>query len=179
MRTEKLLLTKEYVARLNASPFFMVLGFQGLKVSHLTELRQRLAKAGGEVHVVKNTIFAIAAKETGIAELKGSITGQSAVVTGTKDVSVIAKVLKNFASEFDKLKIKFGYLNNQHLDEASIIALSDLPSIEVLRAKLLGLLNAPATKLTVLLNTPGTMLAQVLKAKVDKANEGEQAPKPE
>jgi large subunit ribosomal protein L10 len=58
-------LTKEYVARLNASPFFIVIGYQGLKVAHMTELRRRLTKAGSEVHVVKNTIFRIAAKESG------------------------------------------------------------------------------------------------------------------
>jgi len=89
-------------------------------------------------------------------------------VTGAKDVSSAAKVLKNFAAEFDKLKIKFGYLDNARLEEASIIALADLPSLDVLRGKLLGLFNAPATKLAVLLNTPASMLAQVIKAKSEQ-----------
>jgi len=169
MRAEKQLLTKEYVGRLNASPFFIVIGYQGLKVAHLTELRLRLGKAGSEVHVVKNTIFRIAAKESGVAELNGSLSGQTAVITGQKDVSAAAKALKNFAAEFDKLKIKFGYLNNQRLEEAGIIALADLPSIDVLRGKLLGLLNAPATKLAILINTPASQLAQVIKAKSEKA----------
>lgn len=169
MRAEKKFLTNEYVARLNASPFFIVVGYQGLKVSHLSELRKRLTQAGAEVHVVKNTIFNVAAKEAGLADLNGSLAGQIAVVTGKKDISAAAKVVKNFAAEFDKLKLKFGYLNNQRLDDASIIALADLPSIEVLRAKLLGLLNAPATKLVTLINTPGTQLAQVIKAKSEKA----------
>jgi len=173
MRAEKQLLTKEYATRLNASPFFIVVGYQGLKVAHLTELRLRLGKAGGEIHVVKNTIFRIAAKETGVAELNGSLSGQTAVVTGAKDVSAAAKVLKNFAAEFDKLKIKFGFLNNSRLEEAEVLALADLPSIDVLRSKLLGLLNAPATKLAVLLNTPATMLAQVIKAKAEQAEKAE------
>jgi len=168
MRAEKTILTKEYTARLNASPFFIVVGYQGLKVAHLTELRARLGKANSEIHVVKNTIFRIAAKETGVAELNGSLTGQMAVVTGQKDISAAAKALKNFAAEFDKLKIKFGYLNNQRFDEAGVIALADLPSMDVLRSKLLGLLNAPATKLATLINTPGTLLAQVIKAKAEK-----------
>jgi len=123
--------------------------------------------------VVKNTIFRIAAKETGVAELNGSLSGQTAVVTGAKDVSAAAKVLKNFAAEFDKLKIKFGFLNNSRLEEAEVLALADLPSIDVLRSKLLGLLNAPATKLAVLLNTPATMLAQVIKAKAEQAEKAE------
>jgi large subunit ribosomal protein L10 len=169
MRAEKQLLTKEYVGRLNASPFFIVIGYQGLKVAHLTELRLRLAKAGSEVHVVKNTIFRIAAKESGVAELNGSLTGQTAVVTGAKDISAAAKALKNFAAEFDKLKIKFGYLNNERLEEAGIMAMADLPSLDVLRGKLLGLLNAPATKLAILINTPASQLAQVIKAKSEKA----------
>jgi len=169
MRAEKQILTKEYAGRLNASPFFIVVGYQGLKVAHMTELRKRLLQAGAEVHVVKNSIFRIAAKEAGVAELNGSLTGQMAVVTGQKDISSTAKSLKNFAAEFDKLKVKFGYLNNQRLEEASIIALADLPSLDVLRAKILGLFNAPATKLVTLINTPATQLAQVIKAKAEKA----------
>ena len=169
MRAEKQFLTNEYVARLNASPFYIVVGYQGLKVSHLTELRKRLTVAGAEVHVVKNTVFRVAAKEAGLADLNGSLTGQLAVVTGKKDISAAAKALKNFAAEFDKLKLKFGYLNSQRLDDKSILALADLPSLDVLRAKLLGLFNAPATKLATLINTPATQLAQVIKAKAEKA----------
>lgn len=168
MRAEKQILTKEYLTRLNASPFFIVVGYQGLKVAHLTEFRKRLHKAGSEVHVVKNSIFTIAAKEAGISDLNGSVAGQVAVVTGQKDISVAAKVVKNFAAEFDKLKVKFGYLDNKRLAEADLMTLADLPSIEVLRSKLLGVLNAPATKLVVLLNTPGSQLARVIKAKADK-----------
>jgi large subunit ribosomal protein L10 len=134
----------------------------------MTELRKRLIKAGAEVHVVKNSIFRIAAKEAGVADLNGALAGQIAVVTGQKDISSAAKAVKTFGSEFDKLKIKFGYLNNQRLADTDIIALADLPSIEVLRSKLLGLLNAPATKLVTLLNTPASQLARVLQAKAEK-----------
>jgi large subunit ribosomal protein L10 len=168
MRAEKKILTKEYVARLNASPFFIVVNYKGLKVAHLTELRKRLLKAGAEVHIVKNSVFRVAAQEAGVGDLNGALAGQLAVVTGQKDISAAAKALKNFAAEFDKLKFKFGYLNNQRLEEAAIVALADLPSLDVLRATLLGLLNAPATKLAVLLNTPAKMLAQVIKAKSEK-----------
>ena len=98
-------------------------------------------KAGAEIHVVKNSIFRIAAKEAGVAELNGSLAGQMAVVTGQKDISAAAKVVKTFGAEFDKLKVKFGYLNNQRLGEAAILRLADLPSLEVLRGKLLGVLE--------------------------------------
>jgi large subunit ribosomal protein L10 len=168
MRVEKQNLTKEYLARLNASPFFIVVNYQGLKVGPITELRKRLGKAGAEIHVVKNSIFRLAAKEAGVAELNGSLAGQLAVVTGQKDVSAAAKIVKNFNAEFDKLKIQFGYLNHSRLEAKDLLALADLPSIEVLRGKLLGVLQAPATKLAVLLNTPASQLARVLQARVDK-----------
>jgi large subunit ribosomal protein L10 len=168
MRAEKKTLTAEYLTRLNASPFFIVVDYKGLKVGHMTELRKRLNKAGAEIHVVKNSIFLIAAKEAGVADLNGTLAGQLAVVTGKKDISTAAKVVKTFGAEFDKLKIKFGFLNNQRLADAEIMTLADLPSIEVLRGKLLGVLNAPATKLVVLLNTPASQLARVLQAKAEK-----------
>jgi len=169
MRVEKQILTKEYIGRLNGSPFFIVVGYQGLKVEQLTTLRKSLNKTSAEVHVVKNSIFRIAAKEAGVADLNGALTGQIAVVTGQKDVSAAAKALKTFAADNDKLKIKFGYLNNNRMESADIMTLADLPSIEVLRSKILGVINAPATKLVVLLNTPGSQIARVLKAKSEQA----------
>ena len=68
MRPEKQNLTKEYLARLNASPFFIVVNYKGMKVSQLTELRKRLSKAGAEMHVVKNSVFRFAAKEAGVID---------------------------------------------------------------------------------------------------------------
>jgi large subunit ribosomal protein L10 len=168
MRAEKQILTKEYVKRLNGSPFFIVVNYRGLKVSHMTELRKRLLKAGAEIHIVKNSIFQIAAREAGVGDLNGSLGGQLAVVTGQKEISAAAKVVKNFGAEFDRLKVQFGYLDNERLGIEAIMALADLPTMEVMRAKFLGLLNAPATKLVVLLNTPGSQLARVIKARADK-----------
>src|SRR5271169_3234215 len=147
MRVEKQLISNEYVARLNASPFFIVVDYRGLKVGPITELRKRLHKAGAEMHVVKNSIFRLAVKEAGLADLGPGLSGQLAVVTGQKDVSAAAKIVKTFSAEFDKPKVRFGYLNNQRLESADIIALADLPSIEVLRSRLLGVIMAPAQKL--------------------------------
>ncbi len=168
MRAEKANISQEYLTRLNVSPFFIVVDYQGLKVGPMTELRKRLHRVGAEIHVVKNSIFRIAAKESGLADLSGALAGQLAVVTGQKDVSATAKVLKTFVSEFEKPKIKFGYMGNRRVEVAEVEALADLPSIEVLRSKLLGVFNAPAQKLVRLLNTPASQLARVLQAKVDK-----------
>lgn len=169
MRVEKQILTKEYIGRLNGSPFFIVVGYQGLKVEQLTTLRKSLNKTSAEVHVVKNSIFRVAAKEAGVADLNGALVGQIAVVTGQKDVSAAAKALKTFAADNDKLKIKFGYLNNARMEAADIMTLADLPSIEVLRSKILGVINAPAQKLVTLINTPASQLARVIKAKSEQA----------
>jgi len=174
MRPEKQNLTKEYLTRLNASPFFIVVDYKGLNVGHMTELRKRLTKAGAEFHIVKNSIFRLAAKEAGVSDLNGSLTGQLAVVTGQRDISTAAKVVKTFGSEFDRLKVQFGYLNNQRLELPALMTLADLPSMEVLRGQLLGVLSAPASKLVRLLNTPASQMARLLKARQEKL--GEAAP---
>src|SRR5580704_18717186 len=126
MRAEKQYISSEYVARLNASPYFIVVDYRGLKVGPITELRKRLNKAGAEMHVVKNSLFRLAVKEAGVAELNGSLAGQVAVITGQRDISSAAKVVKTFNAEFDKLKIHFGYLNNNRLESSDLIALADL-----------------------------------------------------
>jgi large subunit ribosomal protein L10 len=168
MRAEKKFITAEYLARLNASPFFIVVEYTGLKVPHFNELRSRLRKSGAEAHVVKNSIFRIAAKEAGLADLTGTLAGQLAVVTGPKDVTASAKTLKNFAAEFEKAKVKFGYLGSKRLEAADLEVMADLPSIEVLRGKIVGLIQAPAQKLAALISTPGSQVARIIKAKADK-----------
>jgi len=168
MRAEKANLTREYVGRLNASPYFIVVDYQGLKVEHLSELRKRLRGVAAEIHIVKNSLFRVAAKEAGITELNGSLAGMVAVVTGEKDISAAAKVVKNFGAEFDKLKVHFGYLDSKRMEKPEIMTLADLPSLEVLRGQLLGVLSEPASKLVRLLNTPAAQMARVLQARVDK-----------
>src|SRR5580698_2180690 len=172
MRTEKTYISNEYLTRLNASPYFIVVDYRGLKVGPITELRKRLNKAGAEMHVVKNSLFRLAVKEAGVADLGTTLTGQLAVVTGQRDVSSAAKIVKTFSAEFDKPKIRFGYLKNQRLESADIVALADLPSIEVLRSKLLGVIMAPASKLATVINTPATQVVRVLKAHVEKDGGG-------
>jgi len=95
MRAEKQFISAEYLARLKRSPFFIVVDYQGLKVGPITELRKRLKKAGAEMQVVKNSLFRLAAKEAG-ADLAGGLSGQVAVITGERDLSVAAKIVKTF-----------------------------------------------------------------------------------
>ena len=169
MRAEKKFISAEYLNRLKSSPFFLVVDYRGLAVKPFTELRKRLRNAGAEVHVVKNTIFRVAAQEAGLADLGNSLSGQLAVVTGQKDIAAAAKVIKSFQAEFDKPKLQFGYLGSQALKAEEIRAIADLPPLGELRSKLLGLLQAPAQKLASVINAPGSQLARVIKAYADKA----------
>jgi len=172
MREQKKTITAEYLERLNNSPFFVVVDYQGLKVAPMTELRKRLSETGANMHVVKNSIFRIAAKDAGLGDLNESLRGQMAVVVGQKDIAAAAKVLKSFAKEFERPQIKFGYLNNERLEAQQVESIADLPPMETLRAMFLGVLQAPATKLVRLLQTPAGQLARVLKAKTEQAEQG-------
>jgi large subunit ribosomal protein L10 len=173
MRVEKQYISAEYLTRLNASPYFIVVDYRGLKVGPITELRKRLSKAGAEMHVVKNSLFRLAAKEAGLPDLGATLAGQLAVVTGQRDIASAAKVVKSFGTEFDKPKIRFGYLRNQRLESAEVMALADLPSLEVLRSRLMGVIMAPASKLAAVVNTPATQVVRVLAARVAKGAGGQ------
>lgn len=169
MRAEKKLISAEYVSRLQASPFFLVVDYRGLSVAQFTDLRKRLSKAGAEAHVVKNTIFRIAAKEAGVADLSGVLAGQLAIITGQKDLAAAAKVVKKFQSECEKPKLQFGYLGSQRLSVDELRIIADLPPLRDLQGKILGLLQAPAQKLVALINTPGSQLARVVKARSEQS----------
>jgi large subunit ribosomal protein L10 len=164
MRAEKQFLANEYVARLNGSPFAIIADYQGLTVAQFTELRKRLAASNAEIHVVKNSILRLAAKEVGLPDLTGVLAGQLAVVTGQRDLSAAAKVLKGYAAEFEKPRVRFGFLDNQRLDAEQLQTLADLPPLDTLRAVFLSVLQTPATNLARVLITPAESLARVIKA---------------
>lgn len=168
MRAEKKFISAEYVQRLSQSPFFLVVDYRGLSVGQFNELRKRLSKANSELHVVKNTLFRVAAREAGIADLGGTLSGQLAVVTGKKDLAAAAKVLKAYQAEFDKPKLQFAYIGSKALTAAEIRVIADLPPLEQLQGKILGILQAPAQKLVALINTPATQLARVIQVNADK-----------
>ncbi len=167
MREEKKLITKEYVDRLSNSPYFIVVNYEGLKVDEFEELRDRLANSKAELHVVKNSIFKIAVQETGIEDLGQEVMGQVAAVTGEGEITSAAKVLKNFKAEFEKPEWHFGFLDNERLDADQIKTLAELPSLDELRAKILGTIQAPSGKLVRTLAEPGSSLARIIRAKFE------------
>jgi large subunit ribosomal protein L10 len=168
MRPEKSSIIDDIQKKVNASPFVILTDYTGLKVSQFTELRNRLSTVGCEYRVVKNTLLEKALQKAGLPDFSSQLKGQSAVIIGEKDVCAAAKILKNFVAEFKKPVLKAGILDKALLSAADVQALADLPSREVLLAKILGLLQAPASQLARILNTPASQVAQVLKAKAEK-----------
>ena len=108
MRPEKTTIVEDLSARLNASPFLIVTEYTGMNVSEFAELRHRLARAGAECKVVKNTFLRRAAAEVGFPDLGESLGGQTAIVTGESDVCAAAKILKTFSTEFQRPSVKVG-----------------------------------------------------------------------
>ena len=171
MRPEKAYIVDDLTGRLNSSPFLFVADYTGLRVDQFAELRNRLSGVGARCHVVKNTFLRRAVADAGLPEL-GELKGQTAIVVGDQDVAAAAKVLKTFAAEFKKPTIRTGIVDRLVVSTEQIQAIADLPSREVLLATLLGVLQAPASKLVRVLNEPASALARVLQAKADKENGG-------
>lgn len=136
----------------------------GLTVSEVTALRSELRQSGVEMRVVKNTLATLAVKGTDKEELSKFLVGSTALVF-SQDAVAPAKILAKFASKNKKLELVAGYLNGQILDQSSVIALSKLPSLDELRGILVGLINAPATKIARISKEPGSMLARVISAR--------------
>ncbi|MEA3212924.1 MAG: large subunit ribosomal protein [Chthoniobacter sp.] len=177
MHPAKETIVEDLQAKLNASPFLFIADYTGLKVGQFSELRTRLWNAGARCHVVKNTFLRRAAKEAGLPDL-GELRGQTAIIVGEKDVAATAKVLKNFTAEFKKPEVRTGVVDRVVVSSEQIKAIADLPAREVLLATLLGVLNAPASKLVRVLNEPASALARVLKAHAEQDGGAPEAAKP-
>ena len=168
MRPEKASIISELSEALKRSPFVLVTDYRGMKVADFSELRNRLAPAGAEVHVVKNTFLKLAMADSGFPEAGDQFAGQTAVVTGEADVAPVAKIFKTFATEFKLAALRVGFVDRAVLSTAELETLAELPTREILQAKLLGLLLSPATRLVSLFNQPAAALARLLNAKVEK-----------
>jgi large subunit ribosomal protein L10 len=168
MRPEKASIVSELAEKMKKSPFVLVADYQRMNVSHFGELRNRLVPVGAEMHVVKNSFLKRALADSGFPDVGDKLTGQTAVVTGEKDVAPVAKILKAFAAEFKTTALKLGLIDRAVVSTAEVEALADLPSREVLLSQLLGLLLAPATRLVRVLNEPASAFARLLNAKASK-----------
>ena len=140
----------------------------GMTVAEVTDLRRRVRAAGASFKVTKNRLARIALTGTKFERLSALFTGPTAIAF-SRDPVAAAKVAVEFANKNDKLSIVGGGLNEQQLDAAGVKALATLPSLDQLRAKLLGMLQTPATRIASVLQAPGGQVARVLGAYARKA----------
>ena len=168
MRYEKTYVVEELLARLKGSPFLIVTDYHGLKVDQFSDLRTRLAGVGAKYTVVKNTFLTRAVRDAGMPDMGTTLSGQTAIVTGDRDVSAAAKILRTFAAESKKLTVRAGVVESSLFTDKQLDALADLPSKEVLQSQLLGLLQTPASRLLATINEPARSIAGLLQAYVDK-----------
>jgi large subunit ribosomal protein L10 len=166
-RAQKQQLTAALHDDLSDSVCVVVTHQSGLSVAEATQLRRQMRSAGARYRVTKNRLAKRALDGTPFAELAPLFTGPTAIAF-SRDPVAAARAAVQYANRNAKLTIIGGGLSGQLLDEAGVKALATLPSLDELRGKLIGLLNAPATKLAVLLQTPGGQLARVLAAHSEK-----------
>ncbi len=155
------------VAQLNAvfneSGVVVVTRNLGLSVAQSTELRTKMREAGATYKVAKNRLAKLALKDTDYAGIEEYLTGPTALAY-SEDPVAAAKAAVDFAKANDKLEIVGGSMGAQVLDEAGVKALASMPSLDELRGKIVGLVNAPATKIAQVVNAPAAKLARVFGA---------------
>jgi large subunit ribosomal protein L10 len=157
MRAEKNYLIAEVETHLKKSDYVILTNFSKVTVSDASDLRNKLAAENAEFHVVKNSSLRVAAKTLGLPEFESSLSGPTAVVVGGKNPAGVAKILKKFFEEKQKLEVKVGVLEKKIVTASDLAKIADLPSFEALRSQLLGLFTQT-----------GAAFVRVLDAKVKK-----------
>lgn len=139
----------------------------GMTVKQSTDLRNKMRDAGASYKVAKNSLAKIAIEGTDYAGIADLLTGPTALATSADPVAA-AKIIAEFAKTNDKLEIVGGSMGTQLLDVNGVKALATLPSLDELRGKIVGLLQAPASKLAAVTQAPAAQLARVFKAYAEK-----------
>ena len=158
----------QYSEWINNSRAMFLTEYVGLTMKDIDELRKKAREAGGEFHIVKNTLGKVAFESLGMEIPANYLDGSTAIGFAFEDAPAMAKAMAEFARTSDFLKIKGGYLNKQVIDAEAVKALAELPPLPVMRAQLLGTIMAPASKLVRTLAEPARSLAAVMKAYADK-----------
>ncbi len=146
-----------------SSTLVVVTQFSGLTVAEATDLRVKMREAGAKFQVTKNRLVLRALDGTQFNDMAGLFTGATAIAY-SKDAVAAAKVTVEYAKKNDKLVVIGGSLEGDTLDVASVKALAELPSLDELRGKLVGLLQTPATRVAGVLQAPAGQLARVMSA---------------
>lgn len=144
MRAEKQYLIAEVDTHLKKSDYVILTNFSKVTVADTAELRKRLAAEKAEFHVVKNSSLRVAAKALSLPDLENSLAGPTAIVVGGSNSAGVAKILKKFFEEKQKLEIKVGVMEKKIVSAEDLSRIADLPSFDALRAQFLGLLTSNA-----------------------------------
>ena len=166
MRPEKKYLVEEVNQHLDKSSYVYLTNYERITVEEIAQLRKSLSEFNAEFHVIKNNIFSVAASARNMPDISEHLKGQTAIVIGGADPSGVAKVISEFFKKNEKVDFKAGILEERVLTKEEIIALSNLPGIDSLRAQLLGLLAQPATGLVRVISAVPQGMVNVLQAKV-------------
>jgi large subunit ribosomal protein L10 len=154
----------EYASWIEQSNAMVVSEYIGLTVKDLDELRRRIREAGGEFHIVKNTLSKIAFEEAGLSFPDDLFEGTTAIGFAFQDAPGLVKTMMEYSRTTEFLKVKGGYLGRDAISPEQVKSLADLPPLPVVRAQLLGALMAPASQLARTLAEPARMVAAILKA---------------
>jgi len=152
MRAEKQYLIAEVETHLKKSDYVILANYSKITVSDVADLRGKLAVEKAEFHVVKNSSLRVAAKALGLPDIENSLTGPTAVIVGGKNPAGVAKVLKKFFADKQKLEVKVGVIDKKTITAADLAIMADLPSLEALRSQLLGLFTQNAAAFVRLLD---------------------------
>lgn len=146
----------------------VVAHYSGLSVAQMTELRRQMREAGGQVKVAKNRLAKLALADTQAEGIKDLMTGPTCLAYSDDPIAA-PKVVVGFAKTNDRLVVLGGAMGANVLDAEGVRSLASLPSLDELRGKLVGLIQAPASKIARVVNTPAGMLARVLQARSEQA----------
>lgn len=147
----------------------VVTHYSGLNVAELSELRRDMAEAGASFRVTKNRLAKRALEGTPASEITDLFTGPTAIGV-SEDPVAAPRILAKFAKANEKLIIRGGIMGETVLDETGVKALADLPSLDELRGKIVGMLNTPATRIAGVLAAPGGQVARVIAAKAEQGD---------
>ena len=149
---------------LKSAKMAIVTEYRGLSVAQMTKLRRDIRDASGEYQVIKNTLVRRALKDTVFGDLEKLLEGPNGWVFAYSDPVVLSKALIKFADDNDKLRIKGGVFEGRFMDPAGVKVLSQMPSKPELQAKLLAMINAPATQLLRTIQEPGAQMVRLLES---------------
>jgi large subunit ribosomal protein L10 len=159
----------QYKEWLDRSQAIILVEYTGAKVKDLDNIRAKVREAGGEVHILKNTLARKVFEANGMKIPTGLLEKSTAVTFAFTDPALTAKALADVTKGLEAIKLKGGFLEKQALSTAQVKALAEMPPLPVMRAQLLGVLQAPASKLVRTIAEPARSLASVFRAYSDKA----------